>query len=47
MTLLRRRNTEADDHVVTASHEGILGHHDHIYDSITISKTLDSKDILE
>ena len=25
----------------------ILGHHDHIYDSITISKTLDSKDIPE
>jgi hypothetical protein len=25
----------------------ILGHHDHIYDSITISKTLDSKDVPE
>src|SRR5213075_2537728 len=25
----------------------ILGHHDHIYDSITISKTLDSTDVPE
>jgi hypothetical protein len=25
----------------------ILGHHDHVYDSITISKTLDSKDVPE
>ena len=25
----------------------ILGHHDHIYDSITISKTLDSKEVPE
>ena len=45
--LLRRRDTEADDYVVTASDRSILGHHDHIYDSITISKTLDSKDIPE
>ena len=27
--------------------KSILGHHDHVYDSITISKTLDSSDIPE
>ena len=27
--------------------KSILGHHDHIYDSITISKTLDSQDVPE
>jgi hypothetical protein len=47
---LNRRffNSEIPKPAITWSQRrtrSILGHHDHIYDSITISKTLDSKDV--
>jgi hypothetical protein len=43
-------NGELDKPTITWSQRrtrSILGHHDHIYDSITISKTLDSEDVPE